>query len=108
MIVRLAVIVALATYLAPPEALERVKQSAYENSVDVVSLCERRPKDCELVAEKLKEGGIVLANFASRAAIELRARFEESMAKVRGVGDFSNLDRGTLRPEDFQPDWRGS
>ncbi len=108
MILRLAVIVALAAYLAPRDVLDRVTQSAYASSVDVMTLCDRRPKDCELIAEKLKEGGVVVADFASRAALELRARFEESVSQMRQMRHMSVSDRGTLRSEDLKPDWRGS
>lgn len=108
MVLRLAAIVALASLLAARESLAPVVQMAYAGGANVLSVCERRPDDCERIAERLKETGVVVAGLASRAAHELRGRFEDAIVQVKPMSGVSFVDRGTLRADDLEPQWRGS
>lgn len=105
---RLAIIFILATTLVPNEALLRISQTTYEKGIDVLTFCERRPDDCKKIAEKLNEGGVILAGAASSAAAELKSGISWSVAYLRRLDEVSMLDRGTLSPDDLMPEWRGS
>ncbi|MBU2581296.1 MAG: hypothetical protein KJ622_06235 [Alphaproteobacteria bacterium] len=108
MLVRLAVIMTLAACLAPGETLNRFAQLGYDNARTIATVCERRREECDLIAEKLKQTGVLISGHATRAAVELRTRVENSVRQMRHIGVMSALERGTLQPEDLEPDWRGS
>lgn len=104
---RLALIIALAVLLLPRDTLERMTHAARTHGYDLVTICERHPEDCSAVAERIKSGGVAVADFSARAASQLRGALEDGLQELREFKSFGPPDRGTLREDDLAPAWRG-
>ncbi|MBU1213419.1 MAG: hypothetical protein KJ587_19455 [Alphaproteobacteria bacterium] len=104
---RLTLIIALAACLVPRETLLGAAQSAYENSMKIVTFCQRRPEECREVGEKLNQAGVLLADFSSQAATQMQSLLEAAVERAQQPQAVSAADRGTLSDEDRTPAWRG-
>ncbi|KUO68591.1 MAG: hypothetical protein APF80_02375 [Alphaproteobacteria bacterium BRH_c36] len=104
---RLIAIVALAACFVPRETLISAAQSAYEQSIDIVTLCQRRPEECREIGEKINQAGVLLTDFSSTAAVRMQSLLEAAVERLQESGAVSAADRGTLSEEDRMPAWRG-
>jgi hypothetical protein len=105
--VRLALFIVLTAFILPRETLERMANVAREYGYDLATVCERRPDDCSAVVGRIKENGVVLADWSVKASSELVALLEQGVERLHEIEASARPDRGTLRNEDFTPAWRG-
>lgn len=104
---RLALIIVLTAFILPRETLERMADVAREHGYDLATICERRPDDCSAVVGRIKENGVVLADWSIKASSELVALLEQGVERLHEIKASARADRGTLRDEDISPAWRG-
>ncbi|MCH9807877.1 MAG: hypothetical protein K0U74_09105 [Alphaproteobacteria bacterium] len=104
---KFALFIALALIVLPNDTLKSATTGMQTGLSNVVSICEERAEDCDAVRNAMLDAADFIAVKASGAAQHLAAVYQKSKQQIASGLKASRPDRGTLRAQDLQPEWRG-
>lgn len=105
---RIAIVLSLGVAVMPSERAQQ--EQLYERAASAahwtVTYCDRNGTHCEMAGE-LWDGFLRKAEFAGKMAYDVAIRTTTDHAFEATTGPIPAKARGTLRPDDLRPDWRG-
>lgn len=106
---RIAVVLSVGVALMPSERAQQ--EALYERAATAaqwtMTYCDRNGTQCEMAAT-LWDAFLSKAQFAGKLAYDVALRAASDEAVLDATGPVAAKARGTLRPEDLAPAWRGA